>query len=425
MNLPTQPYKGARDFYPEDKRLQKHIFNILRDTVEKYGYEEYDAPILELLELFKAKTSDEIVSQQSYTFTDRGGREVTIRPEMTPSVSRMVARKRNQLTYPLRWYSIPNLWRYERPQKSRFREHWQLNVDLFGEESIDAEVEIIQIADNIFTALGAKRDMYEMRLSSRKFSDYLLSSYIDLNKEGVTKITKILDKKDKTEPKDFDLMLNEVMTNEQKSKLNKALEAKNVDELDKNLRESEPLKKLTDLTKELKSLGITNVVFSPSLVRGFNYYTDIVFEIYDKHPDNNRSMMGGGRYDGLVGMFGVEEVPTIGFGLGDATLLNFLNLHKLTPLLEPETKLAILTVGDVFNECQKVLANLRGAGINTAVNFSDRKVAAKIKWALSKSIPYVLVMGEQEVKNNLFKLKHLESGKEDAVDLTQLIKVLK
>src|SRR4029077_10720925 len=142
MTLSTQPYKGARDFYPEDKRLQKYIFGKFRQTVESFGYEEYDAPILESLELFLSKTSEEIVSQQTYGFEDRGGRQVVIRPEMTPSVSRMVAARRQELSYPLRWYSLPNLWRYERPQHGRLREHWQLNVDIFGVESTEAEEEI-------------------------------------------------------------------------------------------------------------------------------------------------------------------------------------------------------------------------------------------------------------------------------------------
>src|SRR6266496_1014307 len=147
MALSTQPYKGARDFYPEDKRFQKYMFAKLREVAERFGYEEYDAPILEPLELYAAKTGEEIVNEQTYTFEDRGGRQVAIRPEMTPTVSRMVAARRQELAYPLRWYSIPNLWRYERPQRGRLREHWQLNVDIFGVDDTRAELETIQVAD--------------------------------------------------------------------------------------------------------------------------------------------------------------------------------------------------------------------------------------------------------------------------------------
>ncbi|MEK7602765.1 MAG: ATP phosphoribosyltransferase regulatory subunit, partial [Patescibacteria group bacterium] len=149
MALSTQPYKGARDFYPEDKRLQKYIFNKWAEVCKLFGYEEYDAPILEPLELYIAKSGEEIVNEQTYTFEDRGGRKVAIRPEMTPTVSRMVAAKRQELSYPVRWYSIPNLWRYERPQRGRLREHWQLNVDVFGIDTIQAEHELILLADKI------------------------------------------------------------------------------------------------------------------------------------------------------------------------------------------------------------------------------------------------------------------------------------
>ena len=157
MSLSTQPYKGARDFYPEDKRRQKYLFSTMRRVVERFGYEEYDAPILESLDLYAAKSGEEIVNEQTYTFTDRGGRQVVIRPEMTPSVSRMVAAKRQELGYPVRWYSIPNLWRYERPQRGRLREHWQLNVDIFGVDSLAAEHELIVIADSLLKEFGAKR----------------------------------------------------------------------------------------------------------------------------------------------------------------------------------------------------------------------------------------------------------------------------
>src|ERR1700753_3132067 len=155
MPLSTQPYKGARDFYPEDKRRQKYMFGVIRDVCERFGYEEYDAPILESLDLYLAKTGDEIVNEQTYVFEDRGGRKVVVRPEMTPTVSRMVAGRRQKLGYPLRWSSIPNLWRYERPQKGRLREHWQLNVDIFGVKETSAELEMITLIDEMFKAFGA------------------------------------------------------------------------------------------------------------------------------------------------------------------------------------------------------------------------------------------------------------------------------
>jgi histidyl-tRNA synthetase len=194
MALATQPYKGARDFYPEDKRIQKYMFGVIRNSVEKFGYEEYDAPILEPLELYLAKTGEEIVNEQTYAFEDRGGRKVAIRPEMTPTVSRMVAAKRQELAYPLRWYSIPNLWRYERPQRGRLREHWQLNVDIFGLSGIEAEQEIIMVVDNIFQAFKAKRTMYAIKINSRRFSDFLLREFMQFDEVQAYTVSKLVDR---------------------------------------------------------------------------------------------------------------------------------------------------------------------------------------------------------------------------------------
>src|SRR5487761_317348 len=193
MTLSTQPYKGARDFYPEDKRLQDYLFGVMQAVVQRFGYEEYDAPILEPIELYLAKTGEEIVNEQTYTFTDRGDRQVVIRPEMTPTVSRMVAAHRQELVYPLRWYSIPNLWRYERPQRGRLREHWQLNVDIFGVEGIEAEQEVIMLADAIFQSFGAKHDMYTIKLNSRKFVNHILREYLGLDAGQALGVSRLID----------------------------------------------------------------------------------------------------------------------------------------------------------------------------------------------------------------------------------------
>src|SRR5580693_9232630 len=180
MALSTLAYKGARDFYPEDKRLQKYMFGVWRTVCERFGYEEYNAPILEPLEIYLAKTGEEIVNEQTYVFEDRGGRKVVIRPEMTPTVSRMVAGRRQELAYPVRWYSIPNLWRYERPQRGRLREHWQLNVDIFGVDSAQPDVEIICLSFDIMKAFGASPGNFEIRVNNRRLVNYLLQHYLGL-----------------------------------------------------------------------------------------------------------------------------------------------------------------------------------------------------------------------------------------------------
>lgn len=427
--LPTQPYKGARDFYPEDKRIQKYMFDVLRRTVEKYGYEEYDAPILEPLELYLAKTGEEIVNEQTYAFADRGGRHVALRPEMTPTVSRMVAAKRQELAYPLRWYSIPNLWRYERPQRGRLREHWQLNVDIFGSGDIEAEFEIIQIADGIMQAFHAKRSMYVIKLNSRRFTDFVLSEYLGLDEVQAYSVGKLIDRMHKIERSEFKAQLDAMYTPSQREaggveKLLGILGAKNFAGLPEAVRKHEALLRLQALIGLLEAAGIANVEFDVTLMRGFDYYTDVVFEVFDKHPDNNRSLFGGGRYDGLVGLFGVDPVPTVGFGMGDVTLQNFLELHKLMPVLHPPTHAYVVLVGDVFEKSQETLAELRDGGLNLAVDTTKRKIGSQIQTAEKKGIEYVIIIGEQELADGRFTLKNLVSGEEEKHGISRIISML-
>ncbi len=430
MALSKQPYKGARDFYPPDKRLQKYMFGVWRDVCESFGYEEYDAPILEPLEIYLAKTGEEIVNEQTYVFEDRGKRKVVIRPEMTPTVSRMVAAQRQELAYPLRWYSIPNLWRYERPQRGRLREHWQLNVDLFGVEGIGAELEMIQMVDAMFKAFGASHDMYEIRLNSRKLVDDALSGYIGLSKQETHDVSKLIDKMHKLERGKFVSALDKALTPKSRKagaaeKLLALLDVKNLQKLPAELAQHASVSELEQILNMLSNAGIKNARFDVTLMRGFDYYTDIVFEVFDKHPDNNRSMLGGGRYDGLVGLFGVPAVPTVGFGWGDVTLANFLELHRLTPDLRAETDVYVALIGDVAEEAQKLISTLRKAGINVAVDLSGRKLGDQLKAADKKGVTNVLIIGEDELKTGKYKLKDLSTGKERKLDLKAVVKRLK
>jgi histidyl-tRNA synthetase len=430
MALSTQPYKGARDFYPEDKRIQKYMFDRIRRTVEKFGYEEYDAPLLEPLELYLAKTGEEIVNEQTYAFEDRGGRKVAIRPEMTPSVSRMVAAKRQELAYPLRWYSIPSLWRYERPQRGRLREHFQLNVDIFGLKGVEAEFEMIQIADGILQAFQAKRSMYSIKLNSRRFMDYILSEYLGFDQVQSYSIAKLIDRMQKMSHEEFITQLDALCTPSQReagtvAKLTDVLAAKDFKALPEAVRSHVSIQQLQKLMTMVTEAGIENVEFDVTVMRGFDYYTDIVFEVFDLHPENNRSMLGGGRYDGLVGLFGVEPVPTVGWAMGDVTLQNFLELHKLLPTLHPETNVYVSLVGDVFAEAQKPVAELREAGLNVAVDTTGRKIGAQIQTAEKKGIHYVLFIGAQELQSEQYVLRNLHTGEEEKHGISRLVTIIK
>ena len=301
-SLSLEPYKGTRDFYPRDQFVQNYIFGVWKRVAERFGYLEYNASIIEETDLYKAKSGDEIVNEQTYSFTDRGGRDVTIRPEMTPTVARMVAQKRKELVFPLRWFSIPNLFRYERPQRGRLREHWQLNCDIFGVDSVEADVEIISLAYGIMKEFGAKDENFTIKLNNRRALTQLFEE-MGLGEEKQKTFRRLLDKKDKVE--DFD--------QQAKALLGKPFNANPV-----------PDKETAEVMEKLKKLGIMNIVYEPYLVRGFDYYTGTVFEMYDTNPKNPRALFGGGRYDDLVGIFGVEKVSGVGFCWGDVTTKDFL-----------------------------------------------------------------------------------------------------
>jgi histidyl-tRNA synthetase len=430
MALSTQPYKGARDFYPDDKRLQKYLFGVMRSVVEKFGYEEYDAPILEPLELYAAKTGQEIVDEQTYTFEDRGGRHVAIRPEMTPTVSRMVAGRRQELAYPLRLYNIGGRWRYERPQRGRYREFYQLDVDLFGVAGLAADHEIIQVADSIMHAYGATREMYTIKLNSRKLMDFLLREYLQLSEVQAATLSKLIDHMHKMEHAAFVAGLDGIFTISQREKglseaLIELLKVKNLEDLPKAARLFSAATELQKLMDLLAAGNVTNAEFDITLMRGFDYYSDIVFEVFDTDPQNNRAMFGGGRYDGLVGLFGVEPVPTVGFAMGDATLQNFLESHELLPKPKLETDLYVVLIGDVHAPAQQVVQDLREMGLNVAVDISGRAADKQIKSADKKGIPYVLFIGNDELKDEQFKLKNLATSKEETHSLQRIVSIVK
>lgn len=429
MALSTQPYKGARDFYPEDMRIEKFMKAGMRRVAERFGYEEYDAPILEPIELYMAKSGDELVNEQTYVFQDRGGRTVTLRPEMTPSVSRMVAGKRQELAYPLRWYSIPNLWRYERPQRGRLREHYQLNVDIFGLDNLDAEAEIIQVADGVLKEFGATRDMYTIKLNSRMLMSYIMREYLELSEVQTHTLFRLIDRKAKMPVDAFVAEVSAVFTPSQREagsneKLLQMLEVRQFGQLPELVRAQPAAQRLQQLMAILEQAHVTNYAFDITLMRGLDYYTDIVFEVYDSDPENNRSMFGGGRYDGLVGLFGVEPVPTVGFGMGDVTLRNFLETHNLIPQLRSETDVYVVFIGDIAERAMGVVRELRDMGVNVALG-TNAKLDKQIKTATKKDIHYVLFIGEKELADEQYTLRNLLTGNEERHSASRIVSIIK
>lgn len=423
MKLNTESYKGVRDFYPEDKFVQKYIFNVMRKTAESFGYVEYDASIIEPAELYKAKSGEEIVNEQTYTFKDRGERDVTLRPEMTPTVARLVAAREQELTFPLRWYSIPNIFRYEKPQRGRLREHWQLNVDLFGTEGVFADTEIITVAGELMKNLGAKDSDFIIKINSRKLINeiYQKFGFGDIQSQ---KVTKLLDKKQKIPPETFNAALEEIIGKEWQP-FERAISS-NERLLDILGNESQSANDLVNLIEQLEASGFTNVVFDPTLMRGFDYYTGTIFEIFDTNPENSRSIFGGGRYDDLLDIFDRPKIPAVGFGAGDVTIGDFLQTHGLMPQYKSETDLYICVIGKEYQPNAMALAKaLRAEDVNVAVDLSNKKIGDQIKVADKHKIPFIVVVGENEIKSDSYTIKELATGNEEKVDISGMVRKIK
>lgn len=404
--MSIDPYKGVRDFYPEDERIQKYIFAAMRRAVESFGYEEYNASILESTELYSAKSSEEIVNEQTYTFTDRGDRSVTLRPEMTPTVARMVAAKKRELGFPLRWYSIPNLFRYERPQRGRLREHWQLNVDLFGTTEIEADAEMLSVAYRVMIELGAAEDDFVIRIGNRAFMEWAYEN-AGITLENRQEVTRLIDKKEKVD--DFEKALHALVGTEKTKRLNAAL------------LDTDAFSYFSEIARMLEARGIKNAVIDPTIARGFDYYTGVVFEVFDTNKENKRSLFGGGRYDNLVGQYGTEAVPAVGFGMGDVTARDFLETHGLLPSLPPSAHLYLAPASEKDAEdASRTAEILRKNGINVALGMRHEKIGDHIKAALKLGVPHFAVYGDKEKESGTLTIKTLATESEKTLPLSEV-----
>lgn len=419
--LSTEPYKGVRDFYPEDMAIQKHIFAVWRKVAESYGYEEYNASILEPAEMYSAKTNEEHIKEQTYTFTDRGDRQVTLRPEMTPTVARLIAGRRRDLAFPVRWYSIPNVFRYERPQRGRLREHWQLNVDMFGSDSMTADVELISLSHDIMREFGAKDADFEIRLNHRGMFHTLFTDCLAITNEERRTLAMLIDRRAKMDEVGFKAAISEILKGSADMLLS-VLDAKTIEELAERMPEcvndTKWLDELRTIRDGLAVQGITNIVFDPTLMRGFDYYTGMIFEIFDTNPENNRSLFGGGRYDRLLELFSDDKIPAVGFGMGDVTIADFLETHDLLPKHISTTDIMLCVVDEKGrSEAPDLARHLRAGGVRVAVYEGNKKVGDQIGIASKKGVPFIVCIGEKEAAEGSYVLKELETGNEITLDM--------
>lgn len=428
--LSNQPYKGARDWYPEDKRVQNYVFSVWKAVAERYGYQEYGAPMLEPLEVYAAKSGDELANEQTYAFTDRGERKVAIRPEMTPTISRMVAARRQELAYPARLYSVANFMRYERPQRGREREFWQLNVDIFGADTIYADAEIITFGADLLKAFGASDEMFQVRINDRRVINDMMHSYLELDEVQAQLMMKLFDRKNKIATEAFRDQAIEIFgadkAPEGLKKIAALLTATSIDDLPAELAALDAMKEVKKLFSLLKKAGVSSALFDITLMRGLDYYSGTVFEFFDTDPENNRSLFGGGRYDGLVGLFGAEPISAVGMAPGYTTTELFLRSHNLLPALGATTEVYLVVLGDdVLDGALALARRWREEGLSVEVDITGRKLDKQIKTAVKKQVPFMVFIGENELKNDIYTLKDVASSDEQQLSFERVVSAVK
>lgn len=424
--LSTQPYKGTRDFYPADMQLRNWFFGVIRRVLETAAFEEYNGPMLESLDLYAAKSGEELAGKQTYNFTDRGNRHVAIRPEMTPTVARMVAAKMNDLTFPLKWFSIPNMYRYEATQRGRLREFWQLNVDIFGCDTYEADLDCIIAAINILRAFGADETMFTVRVNNRRFFNDVIAAITGKNEDDAKAVSKVVDRKNKVPRDVYEKDLAALgLTNEQVAKLD-SLYGMSVREAAAICPESAGAGELLALFGMLEKLGLDRYcVFDFGIVRGLDYYTGTVFEVFDNAPENNRAMFGGGRYDNLVGLFVKNaKVSGVGFGMGDVTLENFLITHDLIlSSFGGGAKVLVTRFDDVpYEEYLKLTETLRAAGIVSSLYLGSKKFGKQLDYAVKTGCTHICVMGGDELARGVVRVKNLATREEKDVSKEEITK---
>ena len=427
--LSTNPYKGTRDFYPHDMRLRNWFFGVIRDVLENAAFDEYNGPMLESLDLYAAKSGEEIANKQTYNFMDRGDRHLAIRPEMTPTVARMVAGKMSELSFPLKWFSIPNMYRYEATQRGRLREFWQLNVDIFGCDTYEADLECIVSAISIMRAYGADETMFTVRINNRRFFNDVISAIAGTDEEGSRKVSKVIDRKNKVPRNVYENdLLNLGLDEEQIARID-ALYSMSVDEATAICPDSVGSQELRQLFDMLKKIDLDRFcVFDFGIIRGLDYYTGTVFEVFDNAPENNRAMFGGGRYDNLVGLFVKNaKVSGVGYGMGDVTLENFLYTHNLVPeQFGSGIKVLVTRFDDVpYENYMNLVETLRKEGITSSIYIGSKKFGKQLDYAIKGEYSHVITMGGDELARGVVRLKNLSTREETELTLADAIQRLK
>lgn len=409
MKSKIKPIKGTRDFYPEEMAVRTWLYNTLRDVSEAFGYQEYEGPFLESLQLYAAKSGEELVKEQSFVFPDRGGDLVTLRPELTPTLVRMIAQRQRQLVYPLRWWSFGPFWRYERPQKGRSREFFQWNVDLVGVDSPEADAELVAVIATFFQKVGLTPKEVKISINNRRLLDAELAN-LGVPPERSSAVSRWIDRRDKMNGPEWDSYARDIgLSNFQITGMKSLLDNKNL---------WEKSEELTRFFAALDALGVREyAVFDPSIVRGLDYYTGTVFEARAS-GGVQRSILGGGRYDDLMAAVGGDPLPGVGFAMGDMVISLVLEQHSRLPQGMGRPSAAVLvTVFDstTIYDSLSYAAELRQMGINVACYPLAAKLGKQFKYADRTGVKITVILGPDEQRNNLVTIKNMITGKQQTV----------
>ena len=413
-----QPVKGTREFYPPEMAIRNWLYENIRKVSESFGYSEYDGPFLGPIDLYAAKSGDELVKEQSFVFPDRGGNLITLRPELTPSLARMIAQKQRQLIYPLRWWSFGPFWRYEKPQKGRTREFFQWNMDLIGSESPEADAELIAICAEFFKRIGLSPENVKMLINDRRLMDRKLSE-IGIDALLKKKALNIIDHQDKMNHEAWKVYaIDKGITEEQFNGLKKILENNDL------YQESA---ELINIFNALENLGVQEYVqFDPKIVRGLDYYTGVVFEARDIGK-STRAILGGGRYDNLVKDVGGEPLTGVGFAMGDVVLPIILEQYGLLPdlLINPTQILVTIFDEESMPVSLSTATALRKAGFSVQTYPEAAKIGKQLKYADRTAVRLALIVGPEEKEQGIVQIKDMRTREQSSVPMDGLIDYLK
>jgi histidyl-tRNA synthetase len=414
-----QPLKGTRDFYPELMAERNWIYSKIRQVSESFGYQEYEAPLLESIDLYAAKSGEELVNKQSFVFPDRGGDMITLRPELTPSLARMIAQKQRELTFPLRWWSFGPFWRYEKPSKGRTREFFQWNLDLIGVDNPETDAEIITILATFFKTLGLKPSDVNIQINDRKLMDRQLSQ-IGFTTNALRATLRWIDRRDKLSEPEWQAYGKELGVSDE--------QLEGVQQLLKNKELWKRSDELVRAFQALEAMGMMEYIeYNPGVIRGLDYYTGIVFEAFDLSGDVPRAIMGGGRYNNLLEAVGGEPLPATGFAMGDVVISLILESKQLIPKelgYSPADVLVTVFDDERMNASVKFAAELRKAGIKVACYPEAARLPKQFKYADRMRISRVAVIGPDEATNDQVTIKDLASGQQQTVSHEEAINIL-